>query len=276
MNDLDIGWRSALLMSLFIPQLLLTIKLMLKPVERKASVMLGLFLLVYSLTNLPQIIGFMGAYQLWPGLTFAPFSIELFLGPFLLLHMHCLTSKKSIGTMWFLLVPGFLQLSYYSTVFLWFDDYRDKWAFNDAFHRPFIHPLEIFMIVLITALCGWLINKKVKEYRIFLKSTQSNIEPFDPRWLNQLLWIFSTVLVIWLLYVLADNYWYPMNYQGEFPFHLLMSFVVLWKVHEGLCHLFEHYPKPDNHEKNSEQTPPSKDWSVLMKKVNTADYDHEL
>lgn len=276
MNELDIGWRSALLLSLFIPQLLLVIKLLSKPVERKASMALGLFLLIYSFTNVPHMIGFMGAYDVWPQLTFAPFILELLLGPILLMHIHFLTSKQPLGKIKYLLIPGILQLVYYSTVFVIFDDYRDKWSFSESFHVPYIYPLEIILITIVTIYCGVMIRTKIKHYQEFLHKTQSDIDNFDPKWLDRFLIMFFSIVIMWFIYIVIDNYWYPLNYRGEFPFHMILSVLVLWKVHEGLCHLFENYPKPEIEVPVIDVKSQSHDWDDLMSQINTAVYEDQL
>ncbi len=276
MSELDIGWRSAILLSLFIPQQLLMIKLMLKPVERMASMVLGLFLLIYSFSNVPQMIGFMGAYDLWPELTFAPFILELLLGPLLLIHVHFLTSKQPLGKLKYLLIPGVLQLLYYCIVFVAFDDYRDKWVFSEAVHVPYVYPLEIILITLITGYCGVKIRSKIKHYQSFLNNTQSDIDSFDPKWLDNFLMMFFWVVVLWFVYVIIDNYLYPLSYRGEFPFHVTLSVLVLWKVHDGLCHLLENYPKPELITTPDKKKSPHQDWQELMSKISAAVYEHQL
>ena len=79
--SIDIGWRSALLMAVCMPVLLSALILLGQKTEAKAARYLSLFLMAAVIVVIPQIIGFAGFYSVYPGLTFAPFSVEMFLGP---------------------------------------------------------------------------------------------------------------------------------------------------------------------------------------------------
>ncbi|MFK8013382.1 MAG: helix-turn-helix domain-containing protein [Marinicellaceae bacterium] len=267
MEKLDIGWRSALLFSLYLPMILLVIKLLFKSTEKSASKALAGFVFFFSLTTIPQIIGFMNAYEIWPGLTFAPFNLELLLGPFLLLHVHFLTSQKSTGSIKLLFIPGFIQFIYYVFVFTYFDDYRDKWQYNEQFHQPYIIHFEVLFISIISLYCGYQCWIKIKTYQLFLSDTQSNTESFDPKWLKYFLFAFFSLVLIWLGFELSKLIIAPINYVSQYPIHLLMSLLVLWMAQEGLCHLYEHFPKPDAEANSIELSNNDQDWGTLVQKI---------
>ena len=97
LNELDVTWRSALLLMLVAPAALVALKLFWHPVERTACRWLAVFLLAFCLDTVPQIIGFAGAYSVWPWLTFAPFNFQPFFGPLVFLHAHALMRKTPPG-----------------------------------------------------------------------------------------------------------------------------------------------------------------------------------
>lgn len=125
-----------------LPILISATLLFCKRVEQSPSRYLALFFFLAVVAVIPQIIGFAGFYQVWPGLTFFPFAIDLWLGPLFYLHAYRLI--KGHGPKWqkLLLLPGVAQTTYYTWAFLFLGDYKQKWAFNDSFHEPYIVPVE--------------------------------------------------------------------------------------------------------------------------------------
>ena len=88
LSNIDIGWRSALMFSVCLPMVVVAVMLFLRSAEPHANRLLACLLIVVVISQIPQIIGFAGFYEVWPGLTFAPFGVELYAGPLLYLHAH--------------------------------------------------------------------------------------------------------------------------------------------------------------------------------------------
>lgn len=107
-----------MIMMVCIPIIICAFLLLFKRQETSASRFLATFLFLCVFALCPQTIGFSGFYEVWPELTFFPFSVELWLGPLFYLHAFLLIKGGSLGKRkWFLLL-GVLKTSYYCWAFL--------------------------------------------------------------------------------------------------------------------------------------------------------------
>ena len=166
-SDLELTWRTVMISMACLPLLICAFVLFFRKVERPASIYLALFLLAIILAVGPQIIGYAGFYDRWPGLTFFPlFSTELLLGPLIYLHADRLMRGGALGWRKLLLVPGILQLIYYTIIYFRWDNHLDKWAYNGKYHAPYILPVEniltvAFMIMALIAI--WRLIKTIER-----------------------------------------------------------------------------------------------------------------
>ena len=80
MEDLQLhfGWRPALLGLMVVEIAILALAVGGAPTRRTANCLLAAALLVLAGLLIPYAIGFAGAYDLWRGLTFAPFAIPTY------------------------------------------------------------------------------------------------------------------------------------------------------------------------------------------------------
>jgi hypothetical protein len=78
-----------------------------------------------------MVIGFAGAYNIWPGLTFLPTQMALFYGPLIYLHARALMLGGPPRRYAWLLAPGIVYWLYQVWAFAFLGDYRAKWAFNE-------------------------------------------------------------------------------------------------------------------------------------------------
>ncbi len=241
--SLQITWRSALMLAVCVPVLLSALVLLWQKVENKAAMFLGLFLLVALIKVVPQIIGFSGFYAVWPGLTFAPFSIELFFGPLLLFHAHHLMLLKPIGQLKWLLIPGFIQLLYYCWAFLMLGDYKNKWAYNNQFHEPYIVPIEAVLGVILFVYCWGKIYQLSRNYETYLNHHQSTAVEFRPVWIQRLLVASLILLVLFIIVQIVPTFITDMSYIEEFPLVVLMMVILSWVGFEALRKLNQNFPK---------------------------------
>jgi len=96
-----------------LPILVCIVILLRKRIEVQACRALALCLFLCVWNVVPQIIGFAGFYDVWPNLTFFPFSLELLIWPLLFLHAHWLLVGMKLKFWYWLVAPGILQLIYY-------------------------------------------------------------------------------------------------------------------------------------------------------------------
>ncbi|MEO1575556.1 MAG: helix-turn-helix domain-containing protein, partial [Pseudomonadota bacterium] len=270
--SLDITWRSALLLMLIAPTFLVAVRLFFHGTERVACRWLAAFLVAFCLDTVPQVIGFAGAYDVWPGLTFAPLSYQLWFGPLIYLHAHVLMRKTPLRWRYALLVPGVLQLGYYLWAFTSLGDYRAKWAFNDAFHMPYIAPVQLGLSLALAIGCGVAVLRLVGRYRQFASQTQSIASELDPSWLARCLWSLGVALLVWLTFEAADMAVGPLGYVGRYPMFVVIGAVLMWMGIEALARIrvpfvpLSDAGAPDNAATDAAST--QKDWPVLGRSLN--------
>ncbi|MEM6640704.1 MAG: helix-turn-helix domain-containing protein [Pseudomonadota bacterium] len=263
---LDISWRSALLAMLVAPLVLLGMRLWFHQPERTACRWLAALFLMIVLECMPQILGFSGAYRVWPGLTFAPFSYELWFGPLVYLHAHALMDKRPLGMRWLWLAPGAAQLAYYLWAFSSLGDYRSKWAYNDAVHEPYVAPAILGGALILALVCAGMTWRLIRQYREFLVTTQSTASDLDPSWLARLLGWLGLVLALWLGFEVVDYLFGPLGYVRRYPMFVLIAAALSWTGFEALARIRQPYvalrpglpvpPPPAASE-------PGHDWSTM-------------
>lgn len=111
-ETLTMNWRSATIVIMVLCALIAQIYLWSKGIERRATVWLFAFVLAVAIHMIPMIIGFAGAYDLWPGLTFLPVNMMLFFGPLLYFHARQLMLGATPTSQYALLIPGGVSLLY--------------------------------------------------------------------------------------------------------------------------------------------------------------------
>lgn len=242
-SDLELTWRTVMISMACLPLLICAVILFFRKIERSPSIYLALFLLAIILAVGPQIIGYAGFYDKWPGLTFFPlFSTELLLGPLIYLHADRLMRGGALGWRKFLLVPGILQLIYYTIIYFRWDNHLDKWAYNGKYHAPYILPVEniltvAFMIVALIAI--W---RLMKTYRAHLDATSSAAMDYDPIWLRNLIVALVISSLIFGGLEIADTFM-RVSYNAAFPFQVLAILVIAWIAIEAVWRLNHNFPK---------------------------------
>ncbi len=264
MNDpapLVLGWRTVMMGMVCLPIVISAFILWFRQKERPAARFLAAFLFAAVLAMGPQIIGFAGFYNRWPGLTYFPlFSTELWLGPLVYLHADRLMRGGALGWRKCLLVPGILQSIYYTWAFFGLGDYRSKWAYNDAVHSPFVHPVENILTIGLLLFATIAIWRMVRLYKNGLEQTQSAAIEYDPVWLRNLVWalifalVITTIIEIWATVT-------SLAYDTAFPFQVLIMTLVAWISIEATWRLTTEFPKIGSMDGELEsQSNPSRNW----------------
>ncbi|NVE93638.1 helix-turn-helix domain-containing protein [Altererythrobacter lutimaris] len=263
-QDLLVNWRSVAIAGLLVCALLTQLFCLSKGIERRASFWLLLFFLAVAIDSIPMIIGFAGAYDIWPGLTFLPVGMALFFGPLVYFHARHLMEGVASLEQYALLVPGFLYWLYQLWAFTMLGDYRAKWAYNNAFHEPVIIPFYAVLTVTLTAWCFLKIWQMRQRYIDWLNANRSDGDAFDPRWITHLmaLGIFAALLwaVEFALYLTLE-----ISYFEQFWWDIAMLFCVLLISLEALTRITQPFPKmlaPDavSVEELLDATAAERDW----------------
>lgn len=225
---LDLTWRAALLLAVATPGLAAGFALSVREVERRAGVFMLALIGAAVLSVTPQVIGFSGFYDRWPDLTFAPFSAELYLPALFYAHAAQLIRGR-VERLWLWLLPGVAQTAYYSVAFLAFEDVPSKWAYSEAVHAPFVVPLEVGLVLLMTLLAVGRSVQLLRAYQAYLDNTESVDGLFDPRWIRRAIGLVAAASVLWLALAITSLVT-DVSYIGAYPIH-----VALISAFSALC-----------------------------------------
>ncbi len=247
-----------------------------RELERPSVRWLGAFVACAAVSVLPQIIGFAGAYDRWPDLTFAPMDLSLWFGPTLYLHAHSLMLRKAPRGYGWLFAPGAAYLAYQLWAFIGLPDVPAKWAYNDAVHEPFVLPVAFTAALLLIGLALVQIWLARQRYLRWLADHHSDDARFDPRWLTHFLMIGVPLAGVWALGYVAgsafglnyfERYWG--NFAGVTLLFLLCS--------EALARLDAPFPKMDPlaaEETSAQVTHGQRDWQAEGERLRAETRTH--
>ena len=241
-EQLVLNWRSVAMICTIVCILAAQFYILSKGIERKAVILFSAFAACVAITAIPMIIGFAGAYDIWPGLTFLPTDLTLFIGPLLLLHARQLMDGAVSQSQYALLIPGIAYWVYQVWAFATLGDYQAKWAFNDAFHEPFIVPLVSILAIGLSLWSLWDIWRMRRRYKQWLDANRSDGDNFEPVWLTHFLILGVLAACIWI----AETAIYltmGLSYFSAFWWDIAVLFAVMLLSLEALAQLTQPYPK---------------------------------
>lgn len=276
----EMTWRSALLLMACAPALGSAVALVVRDVERRAGAYLALFVTASVIAATPQIIGFAGFFDVWPNLTFVPLSVEFFLPALLYLHADVLMTGRPLGRRWRLLIPGAVQLAYYTIAFVAFDDHHAKWAYSTSVHTPYVVPLEIVATLTMAVVALVATVRLLRRYRAELAATQSADELFDPIWISRFVAGLSVTTALWGAVQLWSLVIAPVSYAGAYPFNVTMMLIVSGLGLGALSRIRDPFPKLGAAAEQPDSTPgpgaqaddatPSRDWTEEGQRLREA------
>jgi len=233
-SELNFGWRTALLGLAALQILALAVALACQPTQATANRLLAAALLAIVGMLTPYVIGFAGAYDLWPGLTFAPFAISLAIGPLLFAYAHSMGDGRLPHRLPWHLAPAAAQVCYFGVCFLLPSDL--KWDWYTGGHRQWVAPgMELLTIASLAAYV-WAIHRVLGRYRLRLKAERSDDDRYAARWLSQVLGAIvcglAAHLGFWLWSVAAGG----INYFQELGLYLGLAAIGLYLGAAGWRH----------------------------------------
>ena len=245
-SALAMNWRSTMLGMVILCAIIALTYLYLRNIERRAVHWLIAFASAAMIAAIPQIIGFAGAYDIWPGLTFLPTDLTLFYGPLIYFHAQKLMiGKPFTRQQWGLLVPGAVYYLYQLWAFFLLGDYKQKWSYNDAFHEPFVVPIIFltgFGLSIWALIAIWRLGK---IYRAWLKSTQSNDREFEPTWLTHIIILGAPLMALWILEYFVSTV-LGFNYFDRYWLNFALLLLIFFFSMEALVRIRLAYPKMGN------------------------------
>lgn len=221
--------------------LLVAVLLCCTPRNRCANRLLAALIVLIVLKLGPYILGFAGYYDVYPWLSFAPFTVGLAFGPLLYLHVTRLTSSTMPpGWAWHLL-PGAIQFGYRAVVFA--QPMAVKNAWNASIHEHWIDPVETVTEIVSMALYLWLALRAYRSYQCWLEGNVGNREDYRIEWLRNILLLFALALPAWAIYE-ATSALGTFNYYQRFPLYLGLCGLIVILGLEGWRHADCRYPVP--------------------------------
>lgn len=182
----------------------------------------------------PYTLGYAGAYDAWPWLTFAPFYWHLAFGPLLYLHVRALGEQALPPRWWLHLLPGALQGAYYVVLFAL--PLQAKWDWNDHWHEPLAMPLQNIAALASLATYWWLARRRYRRYQRWLEANSARHEDLRLGWVRGFLWAVAVVVVLNAGFQIVDVLISPLDYFDYFPFYLALGLLVYYLGIEGWRH----------------------------------------
>ena len=142
------------------------------------------------------------------------------------------------------MVPAIIQTLYYCIVFVSFSDYKDKWAFNDAFHVVYIMPVELLLTVTLSLFCMGLAFKHIGLYRNELLDLESDQESYVVSWLKWMIGLIGVLITCWSAYLVLYLLMPDLSYPDQYPFHASFLFIILILSQRALSSIRFPFPAP--------------------------------
>ncbi len=277
-ETLIMNWRSVAMALLVLSALIPQMYLWARGIERRAAAWLAAFITAVSVDTLPMTIGFAGAYDIWPGLTFLPVNVSLLFGPLLYYHARQLMIGYVPVSHYSLLLPGAFYWLYQLWAFSALGDYRSKWRFNDAIHEPYVVPAISAVTLGITLWCFWQIWKTRARYLNWLDENRSDGDAFQPTWISHFLMLTLFAAILWVI-ELALGFTLNINYFEQFWWDIAMLFLVMLLSLEALARISHPYLKmlePDAEavEELLEAAAEERDWAQEGERLKAMVIEH--
>jgi len=209
--------------------------------NRSAQRLLALLLIIAVLRLMPYVLGFAGAYDLWPWLSFAPFDLRLAIGPLLYLYLLRLATPALPPRWGWHLAPAALDLLYMSWAFAL--PLVHKHAWEAQVHGPWISPLQDAAGALSLALYLWLAARLRRRYLDWLHEHVSDRDAQRQPWVASVLLALGLWLMVSTGFDLYSALVAPLTYYDRFPQYLAFSAIILWLGLEGWRHAGRDFPQ---------------------------------
>ena len=212
-----IGAWSATLLVLALECLLIAAAIAFAPGNRRANTMLAALMVVVAGLLTPFILGYAGAYDEWPWLTYAPFAVPLAVGPLLYAHVRALAEGARLSC-WHWIAPA-SQFAWQSCAFLL--PLEAKGRFDTAVVDPLIVPVSDFGVLLSMAAYGIASWRVLIAYEAWLDGRRRSRRP--ARRIKAMILILLPLVAARAGYSLFEALVRPVNYFDLFGYYLLLG-----------------------------------------------------
>ncbi len=220
--------------------LLVSLLLLLTPLNRAANRFLAALLFVGLLRLMPYVLGFAGFYDAYPWLSFAPFDLPLAIGPLLYLYVHSLVTAAMPRRWAWHFAPAAIDLAYNLWAFSL--PLAQKLRWNDAVHVRWIDPLESLGGILSLAIYLAAAVRLRRAYQTWLTANASDRHDHRQPWIGTVLAGLGAWLAVTAGFDAVDRFVFHLSYFNRFPQYLVFSAIILWLGLEGWRHANHAFP----------------------------------
>lgn len=236
-GPIRLGWMSCLLLAFGLQALVHAALLIQGPFNRPANRWLAALLVVLAGMLTPYVIGYAGAYDAWPWLSFAPFAVPLALGPLILAYLTALTGGRF--NRWHL-APAALQFLYQAACFLL--PLEPKQAWSRAVDGPWIDP-AVQLAGLASLIAYSLLGLQLlSRYRAWLTANRSDDGLFAAGALRNVLAALAVVTALRLVFEIGERLFGPFNYFDVYPYYLALCAFAAFLGLEGWRNAHRPFP----------------------------------
>lgn len=184
---------------------------------RPLAVLVGLV----SLRLTPYILGFAGAYDLHPWLTFAPFDLSLAFGPLTWAYVTALSNGRLPAHGRRHAIPAALQFTYQLCCFLLPNPV--KWEWYTGAHLALIEPVGYGLALLSLSFYLWLASRQFDAWQRWMDDHLSNREAYRLGSVRVVLLAMGATVVAGVLTGVISLVSGGLDYFGRFPLVALLA-----------------------------------------------------
>lgn len=260
-DGLFFGWRSALLLVIFIQLLVLAAVLLRIIQNRTANRTMAALLVILAGIITPWLIGFAGFYDKWMWLTFAPFQISLAVAPLFYLYAHALVTGGWPRHAKWHLVPGIIQFMFYFGSFLLPFDIKMQWAEQVSPTQGWVFRIGVVVGLVFYSVASF---RLLREYRSALAAARSDDHRYAARWLAGAIAALGLLFLIWTTFIIWD-WLIPLGYRGLMGLYVAIGAFALYLGIEAWRHAALPFPPLASLQSVADTLPPPRDWQQLGK-----------
>lgn len=190
--------------------------LLVRPMGRHVgSGVLAALVAAIALRTVPYILGYAGAYDAYPALTFAPFDLTLAWGPLLWCYVATLAHGAPPPRWRWHLAPAALQLAYQLVCFAL--PLPLKWEWYTGAHLHWVEPVGVVAALLSVGLYAAAAWRRYDRWQRWLDDNVSNRDESRLGWLRTILIGITAIALLGAGMTIVHFSVHPLDYIGRLP-----------------------------------------------------------
>lgn len=185
------------------------------------SAWLSALIAAIALRLFPYLLGFAGAYDLHPALTFAPFDFTLAWGPLLWVYTTTLATGVAPPRRWWHFVPAALQGVYQLVCFAL--PLQTKWDWYTGAHLHVVEPLGAFAVLVSLGAYSAASWRQYAAWQHWLDENISNREESRLTWLSVMLVGIMGTGALGVVMLGVDRFVQPLDYFARLPIIVVLA-----------------------------------------------------